>query len=166
MLRHIVCCLLFSNSPKCTGRKNVLEIDGIIIETVNCTKFLGVIVDNKLTWTQHINELCNKVAKGIGIIRKVRHILNRKTLVNLYYTFIFPYLSYYNIVWGRAANVHLSRIFLLQKKILRCIFNVGYREHTAPLFMESKIMTIIPTKLLYGMHIYVQVSSLAATCHI
>ena len=37
-------------------------------------------------------------------------------LVNLYYTFIFPYLSYCNIVWGRAANIYLSRIFLLQKK--------------------------------------------------
>ena len=68
--------MLFSNSPKCTGRKSVIEIDGIIIETVNCTKFLGVIVDNKLTWTQHINELCNKVGKGIGIIRKVRHKKN------------------------------------------------------------------------------------------
>ena len=57
-----------------------------------------------------------KVAKRIVIIRKVRHIINRKTLVNLYYTFIFPYLSYCNIVWDRAANVYLSRIFLLQKK--------------------------------------------------
>ena len=149
--------------------KRLVEIDGIIIETVNCTKFLGVIVDNKLTWTQHINELCNKVPKGIGIIRKVCHnLLNRKTLVNLYYTFIFPYLSYCNIVWGRAANVHLSRIFLLQKKILRCIFNVGYREHTAPLFMESKIMTIYQLNyyMVYMHNIYVQVSSLAATCHI
>ena len=45
-------------------------------------------------------------------------------------------------MWGRAANVHLSRTFLLQKKIMRCIFNVGYGEHTAPLFMECKIMTI------------------------
>ena len=45
-------------------------------------------------------------------------------------------------MWGRAANVYISRIFLIQKKILRCIFNVGYREHTASLFMESKIMTI------------------------
>ena len=51
--------MLFSNSPKCTGRKNVIEVAVIIIETVNCTKSLGVIVDNKLTWTQHINELCN-----------------------------------------------------------------------------------------------------------
>ena len=109
--------MLFSNSPKCTGRKHIIEIDGIIIETVNCTNVLGVIVANKLTWTQHINELCNKVAKGIGKIRKVRHILNRKTLVDLYYTFIFPYLSYCNIVWGRAANVHLSRIVMLQKKV-------------------------------------------------
>ena len=75
--------MLFSNSPMCTGSKHLIEIDGIIIETVNCTKCIGVIVDNKLTWTQHINELCNIVAKGIGIIRKVRHILNRKTLVNL-----------------------------------------------------------------------------------
>ena len=158
--------MLFSNSPKCSGRKNLIGIDGIIIETVNCTNFLGVIVDNKLTWTQHINELCNKVAKGIGIIRNVCYILNRKTLVNLYYTFIFPYLSHCNIVWGRAANVHLSRIFLLQKKILGCIFNVGYREHTAPLFMESKIVTIYKLNYYMVLHIYVQVSSLAATCHI
>ena len=43
--------MLFSNSPKCTGRKNVIEFDGVIIETVNCTKCLGVIVDNKLTLT-------------------------------------------------------------------------------------------------------------------
>ena len=70
--------MLFSNSPKCTGRKNLIEIDGIIIETVNCTKCLGVIVDNKLTWTQHINELCNIVAKGIGIIRKVRHYIKQE----------------------------------------------------------------------------------------
>ena len=54
--------ILFSNSPNCTGRKNLIEIDGVIIETVNCTKFLGVIVDNKLTWTLHINALCNTVA--------------------------------------------------------------------------------------------------------
>ena len=43
--------MLFSNSLKCTGRNNLIEIYGIIIETVNCTKCLGVIVDNKLTWT-------------------------------------------------------------------------------------------------------------------
>ena len=109
----------------------------------NCTKFIGVIVDNKLTWTQHINELCNKVAKYIGIIRKVRHILNRKTLINLYYTFIFTYLSYCNIVWGRAAIkcTPINNVSVTEKN-LRCIFNVGYREQTAPLFMESKIMTI------------------------
>ena len=64
--------MLFSNRLTCTGRKKIIEIDGIILETVNCTTFIDVIVDNKLTWTQHINELCNKVPTCIGIIRKVR----------------------------------------------------------------------------------------------
>ena len=79
--------MLFSNK-KVIQPNVTIEINGQPI-----TKFLGVIIDNKLTWKEHVSYICGKVAKGIGIISKVRKYLNRNTLLDLYYSFIYPYLT-------------------------------------------------------------------------
>ena len=47
------------------------------------TKFLGVIIDNKLRWSDHINYIKNKISKSIGIINNTRNFLNKNTLRNL-----------------------------------------------------------------------------------
>ena len=57
----------------------------------------------------------NKVSKGIGIIRRARQCVNKKTLTNLYHTFIFSYLIYCVEVWGSACKTNLTPITLLQK---------------------------------------------------
>ena len=84
-------------------------------------KYMGVIIDTKLNWISHITFVKNKVAKGIGIIRRARPLLNKNALKNLYHTFIYPYLTYCVEVWGSTKSVHLSPILLLQKKIIRLI---------------------------------------------
>ena len=89
-----------------------------------------MIIDNKINWSNHIKYICNKISKSIGIIKKVKSKLNKKTLVNLYYTFIYPYITYYNVVWGRAPTIYLSKIYILQKRIIRIISHVGFRNHT------------------------------------
>ena len=67
--------MLFSN--KNVIQPNVtIEINGQPIKCVTKTKFLGVIIDNKLTWREHISYICGNVAKGMGIISKVRKYLN------------------------------------------------------------------------------------------
>ena len=63
-----------------------LLINGNQITEVNETKFLGVIIDNKLTWCPHIMYIGKKIAKGIGIILKAREAFNNETLFSLYYT--------------------------------------------------------------------------------
>ena len=80
--------MTFSNNPSVRNRCNDIYIDGIEIDTVNYTQFLGVIIDNKINWSDHIKYICNNISKSIGIIKKVKSKLNKKTLVNLYYTFI------------------------------------------------------------------------------
>jgi len=134
--------MIFTNNRVLNNRKNNIVIDSTLIDTVVKTKFLGVIIDNKLCWKDHVIHLCNKIAKGIGIIKKVRDVLNKDTLLNLYYTFIYPYLTYCNIIWGKAANIHLSRLFLLQKRILRIVCNTHFLAHSAPLFKQCKVLTI------------------------
>ena len=56
--------------------------------------------DSNLTWKSHINELCLKLLKTVGILSKVRHFVNNHILVMLYYSLIYPFLTYGNHVWG------------------------------------------------------------------
>jgi hypothetical protein len=93
-----------------------VEIEGTNIEEVIETKFLGVILQNGLGWKSHISYLSKKIAKTIGILAKAREILNTKSLTQLYYSFMYPYIVYCNIIWGNAPNSHLWQIFKLQKK--------------------------------------------------
>ena len=117
----------FSNNPSVRNRRNDIFIDGIEIYTVNHTQFLGVIIDNKINWSDHIKYICNNISKSIGIIKTVKSKLNKKTLVNLYYTFIYPYITYGYVVWGRAPTIYLSKIHILQKRIISIISHVGLK---------------------------------------
>ena len=113
-----------------------LQIDGHIINKTDSTKFLGVIIDNKLSWKNHIKHVVGKVSRGIGMILKARKWLNQDALVTLYYSFIFPYFVYCNHVWGSAYESSLEKLHRLQKKIVRIICRKGPRYHTDPLFKQ------------------------------
>ena len=80
-----------------------VEIQGNIIGCVRANKYLGVIIDNKLKWTSHILYINNKVSKTIGLFYKMRQYLERKALINLYYSLVFPYLLYCNEVLDNTS---------------------------------------------------------------
>ena len=77
-----------------------LMIDGENIDEVEKTKFLGIIIDNKLNWKNHISYITGKVSRGVGMIIKARNYLNRDELRCLYYSFVYPYFTYCNHIWG------------------------------------------------------------------
>ena len=56
-----------------------LKIDGEKLSEIDKTKFLGVIIDNKLSWKEHVNYICGKIARGIGVIIKARAFLNKNS---------------------------------------------------------------------------------------
>ena len=100
-----------------------IEIDNKYIEQVDTTKFLGILIDNNLTWKAHTSHVTKIVSKYNGIIRKVRPFLNSESLHTLYNTLILPYLTYCTIVWGDKNNSNLNSLFITQKKIVRtCTF--------------------------------------------
>ena len=67
---------------------------------VSYTKFLGVLIDERLSWEEHINLVNNKVRKSIDIIRKISGLISQNALQTLYYSLIYPHLSYCNLVWA------------------------------------------------------------------
>ena len=66
--------------------------------TVACSEhvqFLGVIVDEHLSWKPHLEAVCTKVSRGVGVICRLRFILPEKVLITLYNSIVLPYLTFF-----------------------------------------------------------------------
>ena len=121
---------------------NKITIRNTEISSVRSTKFLGVLIDNKLNWKEHIQYIKNKISKSIRILYKVRPYLCIGTLRNLYFSSIYPYpyLIYCNEVWINACSTHIDPIIKLQRRAVRTITFAHYLDHTEPMFMELNIL--------------------------
>ena len=84
----------------------------------------------------------------LGIIFKIRNNLNMSSLKIIYYSFVFPYLKYGILFWSSCSQNLFNRIFILQKKILRCINFRGRHDHTEPIFRENEILKLVDIKFL------------------
>ena len=83
------------------------------------------------------------MAKSVGILSRTRFYLSCKTKLMLYYTLIYPYITYCNSTWSSTYVSNLNIIYYLQKRALRAVTNsADYRAHTAPLFSKLKILDI------------------------
>lgn len=85
------------------------------LERVNHIKFLGVIIDCKMTWKPHIFNVQKKVSKTIAILYKLQYILSKNALHLLYTSLVTPYLTYGIEIWGNTYKTRTNPIFLLQK---------------------------------------------------
>ena len=133
--------MLFSGKKYVDHPVNI-KIDDCSLTQVHSSKFLGVIIDDRLTWKDHIIYVSKKVSKGIGIIRKARRYLKNETLLSLYYSFVYPYLTYCNQIWGNLSSYSLNRLIVLQKRIVRIISGVPPLTSTVPLFKKWNILNL------------------------
>ena len=85
----------------------MISINGMNIQRVHVTKFLGVHINSKLNWHEHMRVIHTKVAKNVPIMNRVKHCLMSSALYSLYCTLILPYLSYCCEIWG---NTYKGRI--------------------------------------------------------
>ena len=132
--------MLFTNKNE--PNNLIIKIEDTNIEFVTQTMFLGVILDNKLKWENHIHYITNKIAKVAGVFNKIKYNIFKKTFISLYYALVNPYLTYCNIIWGSTFKTHLNKLVIVQKRVLRIMFNRKYRDHTEMLFRESRILNI------------------------
>ena len=119
-----------------------IAIDGTRLPRANTTKFLGVHIDEKLTWKNHIDTISIKVSKAIGAINRIKNIVPYNILLSLYYTTIYTHLCYCIIIWGNACRTTLSKIVILQKRIVRIITHSSYLAHTSPIFRQLHLLKV------------------------
>ena len=130
--------VLFNSSRKKTKIKIELKINNEIISEKEFTKYLGIFIDNKISWPQHIHHVNLKISKGIGILCKLRHLVSRHMLHSLYFTFIQPHIDYGLVNWGCASSTNLEATRKNIKKVIRIISFQNKDSHTQPLFEKLK----------------------------
>ena len=110
-------------------------------------RFLGVIIDESLNGSRHIQT----VLGNIGIMYKIKNYIPLKARLKIYYSFVQSHLNYCSLVWGFACKYSIEALFSKQKKGLRAVifgfFNYKYRDgeiagHTKPYFSDYKVLTI------------------------
>lgn len=106
-------------------------IDGIPVRRVKCTKSLGMHIDERLSWDDHINYTSRKVSSAIGGLKQVRPFISEKTAILIYKSLILPYFDYCDIVWDHFSAHQATRLQKLQNRAARVITKHGYevRSH-------------------------------------
>ena len=93
-----------------------------ILERKDCVKYLGVLIDDKISWNSHISYICSRISKNTGILYKLRNYLSLQQLKQLYYSLIYPYITYVIVAWGSTYQTHLKKIQIKQNHLIRLIF--------------------------------------------
>ena len=115
-----------------------LEIEGHAIERVTDFSFLGLLVDQHMSWETHTNKIANKISRTIGILCRLKNTLAPDILKIIYNSLIAPHLQYAILCWGFKQG----RIFKLQKRALRIITLSKYNAHSEPLFQKLGLLKI------------------------
>ena len=153
--------MLFGRKGQSVKNELNITIDGNKIERVDHVKFLGVHIDACLNWKQHTSHVSAKISKSIGIINKIKCILSNNLLKTLYYSLIYPYLVYCNILWGNACHVSLSKLITLQKRAIRIITRSKYLAPSKELFKSLNILNLADiNKFQIGQFVYKSLNNL------
>ena len=110
------------------------------IKETSSTKYLGVIIDNKLSWKPHIDQVVGKLSKGCWAVCRIRPYVNLHTLKIIYYSLIYPHLQYCVASWGLAAQTHLNSIITKQKRIIKIMTFNSMTSSSNPIFIELNLL--------------------------
>ena len=113
----------------------------IIIQRIKCIPVLGLLIDERLDWQEHINSCKNKLTNSLYAINIVNIFFPVSAVKTFFYTLVYPYLTYVIILWGSRYNdipfyksIHYTkenRLFHAEKKL--------YGTFPRPFYMPSLI---------------------------
>ena len=144
--------MLFSNVLTSTDIADVF-INNIKIDYKSSTRFLGVIIDDKLKFNLHIKEISKKISKNVGVLYKLKQYVPQNTLLSVYRSIIECYINYCNIIFGNASDIHLSPLVVSQKKAVRIIADQPPLTHSNPIFQNYRLLKV-PDFYKYNIGIY------------
>ena len=125
-----------------------LRIGDAIIDKVGAgqvetsVRFLGVLIDDKMFFKEHISQLKKKLAKGLFALSSAKLNAPLRVRKAIYFSLFESYLRFGSLLYGCASEKELRQIELLQKKAIRLVAATHYLAHTDPLFQSLKILKL------------------------
>ena len=114
----------------------------IRIQAAAKLKYLGIIIDPHLKWGDHITFIIKKLRFVLYKIKYVKNLLEPKQLKILYHSLVESHLQYGTAAWGAATKNHIIKVEILQKLIMRVMFNLPFSYPTDALYQESRLLDI------------------------
>ena len=131
--------LVFNNKKKV---KIDIILNGQSLQEVDHAKYLGILIDNKLSWSYQINAVKLKISRGLGLQAKIRHYVPKNTSRSLYFSFINCHMDYNLLNWGMAAPSKLEPIHSKVNKALRIMTFSKRDSPSIPLYKELNILPL------------------------
>ena len=91
-------------------------------ERKDCIKYLGVMLDETVSFKYHIAYVCSRTSRNLGIISKLRYYVTLSQLKQIYYSLLYPYISYAILAWGRTYKTYIQNVQTKQNHTIRLIF--------------------------------------------
>ena len=161
-----------------------LYLGGKLLKRVEKVKFLGVIIDEELSWEAHIDHLEAKLNSSIVIIKRIKRFIPKSEYLKIYNSLFLSHLTYCISCWGGIPKYKLMKIFAIQKRCIRLLLGKEFSydhpeyyqtcartrsfaenmapkmhtlEHTKPLFNEHELLSL---ENLYIFHTFMEVFKL------
>ncbi|KAK9882196.1 hypothetical protein WA026_019708 [Henosepilachna vigintioctopunctata] len=153
-------CIYF-NQRRNNKLKLSFSLRESLVSSKNQAKFLGIIVDHELRWSDHIDHVIKKLNSAFYVIYKIKSTVPAYTILQVYYSLVYSCLSYGIILWGNSVDHR--RIFVAQKRIIRLMFDLKPRDSCKPVFMAHRILTL-SSIYLYKCLVYVKENQTKFPC--
>ena len=96
------------------------------LENVTDIQYLGVTLDQSLSWSLQVSNVTKKINRAIACIRRIKTYLTQSILVQLYYSLLLPHLDYCSVVWGKCNKTDLLKLQRTQNRYARLVLNADY----------------------------------------
>lgn len=127
---NITKCCVLTCSRKISNFTFDYNINGIILEKRSRVRDLGVVIDSQLSFSPHIEKICEDALKMLGFVkRNTRGFVNIDTLLSLYYCYIRNKLEYCSLVWSPHYDNHVNALERVQRRFLKYLYFVKYHAY-------------------------------------
>jgi hypothetical protein len=126
------------HKPQRKVQAPLITLIGETLEKCSTFNFLGIKINESLTWSDHTKLVSVKISRTLGQLKCLKNFVPPRVLQTLYQTLILPHLTYGILIWGVNANELLRQ----QKKAIRVVTNSRFNAHTQPLMKKYELLNV------------------------
>lgn len=116
---------------------NGIQFNNELIERVEQLSYLGLLIDDKISWNAHINKIKNRIVPISIAIAKLKRVIPKKQLMMVYHAHFMSHIGYLNPIWNVCTKTKLDQLQRLQNRIVKCVENKPRLTPTISLYRDK-----------------------------